>query len=89
MLQRTPSRPTSITYYVICADFGRKGREAVVDPEMTFNGAVDKVRELIGDGHEIAFAHEVTWRNGGGRHVSDVKDELINRANDLRMEAAE
>ena len=74
-----------MNYYVICVDFGRAGREAVVDPEMTFNGAVDKVRELIGDGHEIAFAHEVTFREGGSHHVSDVKDELINRSNDERF----
>ena len=45
---------TSISYFVICVDCGRAGREAVVDPEMTFNGAVEKVRELIGDGKEIA-----------------------------------
>jgi CO dehydrogenase/acetyl-CoA synthase gamma subunit (corrinoid Fe-S protein) len=79
---------SSITYFVICADFGRKGREAIVDPEMTFRGAVEKVREIIGDGKEIAFAHEVTFMNGS-HHVSDVKDELINRANDARLEAAE
>lgn len=88
MLQRTPSRPTSFTYFVICVDYGRQGREAIVDPEMTFRGAVEKVRELIGDGKEITFAHEVTFMNGS-HHVSDVKDELINRANDLRLEAAE
>jgi CO dehydrogenase/acetyl-CoA synthase gamma subunit (corrinoid Fe-S protein) len=77
-----------MNYYVIAVDYGRKGREAIVDPEMTFRGAVEKVREIIGDGREIAFAHEVTFMNGS-HHVSDVKDELINRANDLRLEAAE
>jgi hypothetical protein len=77
-----------MTYFVICIDYGRKGREAIVDPEMTFRGAVDKVREVLGDGHEIAFAHEVTFMNGS-HHVSDVREELINRANDLRLEAAE
>lgn len=84
-------QPTSLTYFVICVDYGRKGREAVVDPEMTFRGAVDKVRELIGDGKEITFAHEITYHAGGSHHVSDVKDELINRANDARFygEAAE
>ena len=82
-------RTTNIRYFVICVDYGRKGREAVVDPEMTFRGALDKVREIIGDGNEIAFAHEVTYYIGGSHHVSDVKDELINRANDLRLEAAE
>jgi hypothetical protein len=82
-------QPTSITYFVICVDYGRNGREAIADPEMTFRGAVEKVREIIGDGREIAFAHEVTYRAGGSHHVMDVKDELINRANDLRLEAAE
>jgi len=82
---------TNLTYFVICVDYGRKGREANVDPEMTFRGAVEKVRELIGDGKEIAFAHEITYRVGGSHHVADVKDELINRANDARFygEAAE
>lgn len=77
-----------LSYFVICVDYGRKGREAIVDPEMTFRGAVEKVRETIGDGKEIAFAHEITFINGS-HHVSDVKDELINRANDARLEAAE
>jgi hypothetical protein len=77
-----------MNYYVIAVDYGRNGREANVDPEMTFRGAVEKVREIIGDGREIAFAHEVTFMNGS-HHVSDVKNELINRANDLRLEAAE
>jgi hypothetical protein len=90
MLQRTPSRPTSHSYFVICVDYGRDirkvhGLEAVVSPEMTFNDAVEKVREILGDGHEIAFAHEITYRDGGSHDVADVKDELINRANDDRF----
>jgi hypothetical protein len=87
---------TTHTYFVIMVDYGRDtskvhGLEAVVSPEMTFRGAVDKVREIIGDGHEIAFAHEITVSSGGSFHVMDVKDELINRANDARVygEAAE
>jgi hypothetical protein len=80
---------TNISYFVICIDYGRNGCEGVVDPEMTFRGAVEKVREIIGDGRGIAFAHEITYRTGGSHHVSDVREELINRANDLRLEAAE
>jgi hypothetical protein len=79
---------TNISYFVICIDYGRNGCEANVDPEMTFRGAVEKVREIIGDGREIAFAHGITFMNGS-HHVSDVREELINRANDLRLEAAE
>lgn len=87
-------RQSSISYFVIMVDYGRDtskvhGLEAVVSPEMTFNGAVEKVRAVLGDGHDIAFAHEITVAAGGSSHVSDVKDELINRANDLRLEAAE
>jgi hypothetical protein len=75
-------------YFVIMVDYGRRGREAIVDPEMTFNGAIEKVREIIGDGHEITLAHEINHFNGSN-YVSDVKEELINRANDLRLQAAE
>ncbi|WP_441235631.1 hypothetical protein [Bradyrhizobium sp. 930_D9_N1_4] len=86
----TTNQPTSHSYFVVMVDYGRDtrkvhGLEANVSPEMTFSGAVDKVREAIGDGHEIAFAHEITYRVGGSSHVSDVKDELINRANDHRV----
>lgn len=75
---------TILSYFVICVDYGRKGREAIVDPEMTFRGAVEKVREIIGDGHEIAFIHHIQ-----GSLISDVTEEMVETANQLRLEAAE
>jgi hypothetical protein len=76
---------TNISYFVICIDYGRNGCEGAVDPEMTFRGAVEKVREIIGDGREIAFAHRINM----GEPPIDVRDELIAEATALRMEAAE
>lgn len=63
----------TFSYYVICQDFGHRGREAIVDPEMTRRGAIDKVRELLSDGKEIAFIHRITMNDP----PEDVKEELI------------
>lgn len=60
-------------YFVICVDYGRNGREAIVDPEMTRNGAVAKVREVLGDNKEIVFAHRITMNEA----PEDVLEELI------------
>lgn len=72
----TSRQPTTFSYYVIAIDYGRIGVEAIVTPEMTRRGAVDLVREKLGDGHTIAFAHHVTMNDV----PEDVKDELIEEA---------
>lgn len=77
-----------MTYFVICVDYGKRGREAIVDPEMTFRGAVEAVCEAWAKGHTIAFAHEVNV-TATGIYTTDIKDELVNRAEDLKLEAAE
>jgi hypothetical protein len=59
---------SSMSYYVVMVDYGRNGREAVVDPEMTRRGALDLVREVLGDGNGIVlrppYHHE---RSAAGR----------------------
>lgn len=66
-------QPTTFSYFVIAIDYGRIGVEAIVTPEMTRRGAVDLVREKLGDGHTIAFAHHITMNDV----PEDVRDELI------------
>lgn len=67
------NRETTFSYFVICVDYGRRGQEAIVNPEMTRLGAIAKVREIIGDGNEIAFAHRISMNEV----PEDVKAELI------------
>ena len=45
------------SYYVVCEDYGRAGREAIVDPEETRRGVVDRIRN--GDYKPINFIHYI------------------------------
>jgi hypothetical protein len=59
----------SPSYFVVMIDFGRKGREAVVDPEMTRR---DVIARLVSREYDnVHFIHEI--EDG---HVSDVTLEL-------------
>ena len=69
-------REISFSYFVIAIDYGRRGLEAIVNPELTRRGAVELVRTALGDGHEIAFAHYVTMDD----LPEDVKADLIDAA---------
>lgn len=83
-----------MNYFIVMVDYGRDtskaayGLEAVVNPEMTRRGAIEKVREVIGDGHEVAFVHEVTDFGDGHMMVSDLTDELVDFAKLLMLETA-
>lgn len=77
------TKRTSHSYYVVAIDYGKRGIEAVVKPEMTRRGAVAKVQEVVGDGLEIAFIHHVD-----GLYVYDCTDELMHDAG-VALEAAE
>ena len=44
-------------YFVVMIDYGKHGRQAIVDPEMTWAGAIDAVREAMGDGYSVPFVH--------------------------------
>jgi hypothetical protein len=70
------------SYYVVCIDHGRRGLEAVVQPEITRRQVVDRIK--TGEYQNIAFIHEI--RDG---LVEDVTAEMIDAAeNLLRSEAA-
>lgn len=74
----------SFSYFVIALDFGRRGVEALVNPEMTRRGAIEKVREVLGDGCEISFIHQISM----GELPEDVTAELIEAANAFAREDA-
>lgn len=63
----------SHSYFVVMVNFGRKGSEAIVDPEMTARGAVDLVRDMLAKGNGIDFVHHV--HHG---EIEDVTDNVLN-----------
>ena len=64
------------SYFVVLIDYGKKGREAIVDPEITERGVVNRIAS--GEYQNIAFIHHVD-----DGLVSDVTDELIDAAEEL------
>jgi len=61
------------SYFVVMVNFGRKGSEAIVDPEMTARGAVALVRDTLAKGKGIDFVHHI--HHG---EVEDVTDAVLN-----------
>jgi len=57
-------------YFVVMIDYGRRGREAVVDPEITRREVVSRVAS--GEYSNISFIHEVVDRS-----VEDVTEEIL------------
>jgi hypothetical protein len=64
------------SYFVVMIDYGKKGREAIVDPEITERGVVERIAS--GEYRNIVFIHHV---NDG--YVSNVTDDLIDAAEEL------
>jgi hypothetical protein len=82
MNQHTPLpssnvREISNSYFVVMIDYGRRGREAIVDPEITRNGTISRIRS--GEYKNILFIHEVNEADGH-MVVSNVTDELMTEA---------
>ena len=61
------------SYYVVMIDYGRKGREAIVDPEITYRGVVDRVRSH--EYKDILFIHHIDETG-----VEDVTDAILEAA---------
>lgn len=66
-------------YFIVMIDHELHGREAIVDPEVTRNNVIDRIRSGEYRG-PILFIHEVNDFGDGHMIVSDVKDELISVA---------
>ena len=60
-------------YFVVMIDYGRRGREAVVDPEITRREVVSRLAS--GEYRNISFIHEIA-----GHSVEDVTQEILAEA---------
>lgn len=60
-------------YFVVMIDYGRRGCEAVVDPEVTRREVVARISS--GEYSNISFIHEVVDRS-----VEDVTEEILAEA---------
>jgi hypothetical protein len=60
-------------YFVVMIDYGRRGREAIVDPEVTRREVVSRVAS--GEYSNISFIHEIA-----DSAVADVTDEILAEA---------
>lgn len=69
-----------MTYYVVMVDYGRRGREAIVDPEMTRRDVIERIAS--GEYKNIVFIHAITT----GQLPEDVSDELMSAAQELQLE---
>jgi hypothetical protein len=60
-------------YFVVMIDYGRRGREAVVDSEITRRGVVERVAS--GEYSNISFIHEIA-----DCAVDDITAEILAEA---------
>jgi hypothetical protein len=60
-------------YFVVMIDYGRRGREAIVDPEITRREVISRVAS--GEYRNISFIHEIS-----GRSVDDITEEILAEA---------
>jgi hypothetical protein len=60
-------------YFVVMIDYGRRGREAIVDPEITRREVVSRV--VSGEYVNISFIHEIE-----GSSVEDITEEILAEA---------
>ena len=60
-------------YFVVMIDYGRRGREAIVDPEMTRREVVSRV--VSGEYGHISFIHEIE-----GSSVEDITADILAEA---------
>ena len=60
-------------YFVVMIDYGRRGREAIVDPEITRREVVSRVAS--GEYRNISFIHEIADSS-----VEDITADVLNEA---------
>lgn len=72
-----------MTYFVVAIDYGRKGIEAIVDPEITRREVVSRIKS--GEYKNVAFIHHITMND----IPQDVTLELLTEARAEMLEAAE
>jgi len=69
-------------YFVVMIDYGRRGREAIVDPEITRREVVARVAS--GEYRNISFIHEIT-----DSAVQDITADILCEAALPEVEAKE
>jgi hypothetical protein len=62
-----------VQYFVVMIDYGRRGREAVVDPEITRREVISRVAS--GEYRNISFIHEVIDQS-----VEDITQDILTEA---------
>jgi hypothetical protein len=60
-------------YFVVMIDYGRRGREAIVDPEITHREVVSRIAS--GEYANISFIHEIE-----DSAVEDITEEILAEA---------
>jgi hypothetical protein len=64
---------SAMQYFVVMIDYGRRGREAIVDPEVTRREVVSRVAS--GEYSNISFIHEIADST-----VEDITAEILTEA---------
>jgi len=60
-------------YFVVMIDYGRRGREAIVDPEITRREVISRIAS--GEYQNISFIHEID-----GDAVADITEDILSEA---------
>ena len=60
-------------YFVVMIDYGRRGREAIVDPEITRREVVSRIAS--GEYRNISFIHEIADCS-----VEDITEDILGEA---------
>jgi hypothetical protein len=60
-------------YFVVMIDYGRRGREAIVDPEITRREVISRIAS--GEYNNISFIHEIADSS-----VDDITAEILAEA---------
>ena len=60
-------------YFVVMIDYGRRGREAIVDPEITRREVISRIAS--GEYANISFVHEIADSS-----VEDITEEILTEA---------
>lgn len=70
------------SYFVVMIDYGRQGREAIVDPEITRREVIDRIRTREYD--RVHFIHHI--HDGV---CEDVTNDVLRESGFYEAEAAE
>ena len=60
-------------YFVVMIDYGRRGREAIVDPEITRREVVSRIAS--GEYKNISFIHEISDSS-----IEDITSDIMSEA---------